>query len=70
LDAKAYNESKSAGNLMPFDSKKLVITSMNYASKNAEEIHSSPGIWLLSTSAKIGILSVQRIRWAAHPFGD
>ena len=39
IDAKSYKESKTAGNPFPFDSKYIVITSLNFASKYAEEIH-------------------------------
>ncbi|MGB8215489.1 MAG: SNF2-related protein [Anaerolineales bacterium] len=71
LDANAYKESKQAGHEMPFDSKSVVITSMNYASKCAEEIRAIPWDLVVIDEAhklrnayrqsnKMG----QRIRWA------
>ena len=73
LDSKSYNESKAAGNPMPFDSKSVVITSLNYASNSAEEIRAIP--WDLAViyeahklrnayrqSNKMG----QRIHWAVE----
>jgi len=38
MDVASYKELKTAGEQMPFDAKAVVITSLNYASKNAEEI--------------------------------
>jgi len=38
LDARSYGEIKASGNPMPFDSNVIVITSLNYASRCAEEI--------------------------------
>lgn len=71
LDAKSYQESKSAGHPMPFDSKSVVITSLNFASKYAEEIRAIPWDLIVIDEAhklrnayrqsnKMG----QRIRWA------
>jgi SNF2 family DNA or RNA helicase len=73
LDAKSYQESKTAGNPMPFDSKAVVITSLNYASKCAEEIRAIPWDIVVIDEAhklrnayrqsnKMG----QRIRWAVE----
>lgn len=73
LDAKSYQDSKTAGNPMPFDSKAVVITSMNYASKCAEEIRAIPWDLVVIDEAhklrnayrqsnKMG----QRIRWAVE----
>jgi len=75
LDAKSYNESKRSGNPMPFDSKKVVMTSLNYASKNAEEIRAIPWDLVVIDEAhklrnayrqsnKMG----QRIRWAVEDY--
>lgn len=71
LDANSYKEKKTAGRPMPFESDKVVITSMNFASKYAEEIRAIP--WNLAVideahklrnayrqSNRMG----QRIRWA------
>jgi SNF2 family DNA or RNA helicase len=38
MDVISYKEGKTSGVQMPFDAKSVVITSLNYASKNAEEI--------------------------------
>jgi SNF2 family DNA or RNA helicase len=73
LDAKSYQESKTAGNPMSFDSKAVVITSLNYASKYAEEIRAIPWDMVVIDEAhklrnayrqskKMG----QRIRWAVE----
>jgi hypothetical protein len=70
LDAKSYREDRQAGNAMPFDSRSVVITSMNFASKNAEEIRAIPWDLVVIDEAhklrnayrqsnKMG----QRIRW-------
>jgi len=70
LDAKSYKESRQTGNAMPFDSKFVVITSMNFASKYAEEIRAIPWDMVVIDEAhklrnayrqsnKMG----QRIRW-------
>ena len=42
LDAKTYNQSKKTGQVKPFDSKSVIITSYHFASKNAEELGSIP----------------------------
>ena len=71
LDANSYKEKKRAGYAMPFDSTSVVITSMNYASKCAEEIKALPWDLIVIDEAhklrnayrqsnKMG----QRIRWA------
>ncbi len=71
LDAGSYKEIKTTGNPMPFDSKVVVITSMNYASKCAEEIRAIGWDMVVIDEAhklrnayrqsnKMG----QRIRWA------
>lgn len=71
LDANSYKEKKRAGHAMPFDSTSIVITSMNYASKYAEEIKAVPWDLIVIDEAhklrnayrqsnKMG----QRIRWA------
>lgn len=71
LDAKSYKESRQAGNAMPFDSRFVVIASMNFASKYAEEIRAIPWDMVVIDEAhklrnayrqsnKMG----QRIRWA------
>ena len=71
LDANSYKEKKRAGHAMPFDSTSVVITSMNYASKCAEEIKAVPWDLIVIDEAhklrnayrqsnKMG----QRIRWA------
>jgi superfamily II DNA/RNA helicase len=71
LDAKSYKESRQAGNAMPFDSRFVVITSMNFASKYAEEIRAIAWDMVVIDEAhklrnayrqsnKMG----QRIRWA------
>lgn len=71
LDAKSYREGRQMGNAMPFDAKSVVITSMNFASKNAEEIRAIPWDLVVIDEAhklrnayrqsnKMG----QRIRWA------
>lgn len=70
LDAKSYKESKRAGNPMPFDSSLVIITSMNFASRYAEEIRAIPWEMVVIDEAhklrnayrqsnKMG----QRIRW-------
>lgn len=70
LDAKLYRESKQSGKVMPFDTKSVVITSMNFASKYAEEIRAIPWDLVVIDEAhklrnayrqsnKMG----QRIRW-------
>ena len=42
LDAKSYQASKEAGNPLPFTSKSILITSMHFASKYADEIQAIP----------------------------
>ncbi|MBA4384769.1 MAG: ATP-dependent helicase [Anaerolinea sp.] len=75
LDAKAYKEQIATGNPMPFDSTSLVITSLNYASKCAEEIKAIHWDLVVIDEAhklrnayrqsnKMG----QRIRWAIEDF--
>jgi len=71
MDAKSYREGRQMGNAMPFDAKSVVITSMNFASKNAEEIRAISWDLVVIDEAhklrnayrqsnKMG----QRIRWA------
>lgn len=71
MDVNSYKESKASGAPMPFDAKAVVITSLNYASKNAEEIRAIAWDLIVIDEAhklrnayrqsnKMG----QRIRWA------
>jgi hypothetical protein len=71
MDVNSYKESKASGAPMPFDAKAVVITSLNYASKNAEEIRAIAWDLVVIDEAhklrnayrqsnKMG----QRIRWA------
>jgi len=73
LDAKSYKESKSNGNPMPFDSKSIVIISLNYASRCAEEIRAIPwNIVVIDEAHKLRNAYRQsnkmgkRIRWAVE----
>jgi len=71
LDSRSYGVSSAEGNPMPFDSKQVVITSLNFASKYAEEIKAIPWDLVVIDEAhklrnayrqsnRMG----QRIRWA------
>jgi hypothetical protein len=71
MDVASYKELKASGEQMPFDAKAVVITSLNYASKNAEEIRAIGWDLVVIDEAhklrnsyrqsnKMG----QRIRWA------
>lgn len=71
LDSRSYRASAAEGNPMPFDSKQVVITSLNFASKYAEEIRAIPWDLVVIDEAhklrnayrqsnRMG----QRIRWA------
>ena len=71
LDARSYQDAKAIGNPMPFENKNVVITSLNFASRCAEEIRAIPWDLVVIDEAhklrnayrqsnRMG----QRIRWA------
>jgi SNF2 family DNA or RNA helicase len=73
LDAKSYGEIKASGYPMPFDSKNIVITSLNFASKYAEEIRAIPwNLVIIDEAHKLrnayrqSNVMGQRIRWATE----
>jgi len=71
LDEKSYREQRNAGQFSPFEAKGLVITSINFASRYAEEIHAiSWDLVVVDEAHKLrgayrqSNVMGQRIRWA------